>query len=60
MENHHLATTVVNIRLGKNQEWMLNLGDDFEKEKDICMVALLVTKKKKSHSNYTLEKGDIP
>lgn len=38
---------------------MLNLGDDFEKEKDICMVVLLVIKKKKSYSNYILEKGDI-
>lgn len=39
------------------ESWLLNLGDNFDKEKDICMVFSLVTKEKKNHSNYTLEKG---
>lgn len=58
-ENHHLATIVVKIRPGKNHRWMLNRGD-FNKEKDIYMVFILVRKEGKNHSNYTLEAGAIP
>lgn len=30
----------------KNHKWMLNLGDNFDQKKDICMVFLSTTEKK--------------
>lgn len=46
LENHRLAAIVVKIRSVKIYQWMLNVEDNFDKEKDIFMVFLF---KKISH-----------
>lgn len=50
LANHYFATMMVKIGLSKNHHWMLNLGDNFYKEHNICMVSphcLLVAREKK-------------
>lgn len=50
LANHYFATIMVRTGIDKNHKWMLNLGGNFDKEHDICMVSpqcLLVAKKRK-------------
>lgn len=42
LEDHH-AAIVVKIRSVKIYQWMLNVEDNFDKEKDIFMVFLFIT-----------------
>lgn len=58
LANHYLATIMVRTGIDKNRQWMLNLGGNFYKEHDICMVSphcLLVAKKRKNSSNYIVK-----
>lgn len=48
--DHCFATIKVKAGLGKNHQWMLNLGGNFDKEHDIYMISpncLLVAREKK-------------
>ena len=51
LENHHFAAIIVNIGSGNNYQWMVNLGEIFYEEQDICVslkclpIELLITYK---------------
>lgn len=38
LENQHFVTFIVKTGSGNNHQWMLNLGDMFDEERDIYMV----------------------
>lgn len=58
LANQYFAPIMVRTGIDKNRQWMLDLGGNFDKKRDICMVSphcLLVAKKRKNSGYYTVK-----